>query len=87
MAGQHGGPAEGVQVLRGRRGLGGEHLSLDGSGAPPSGSSSRTVPPGDAVPSRCGAPVLSGDWAAAGGPGRGRPVSYTHLTLPTICSV
>eukprot|EP00969_Alexandrium_andersonii_P200361 8850433-Alexandrium_andersonii.AAC.1 len=32
---------------------------------------------------------LEGDagGAGAGGPGGPAPVSYTHLTLPTICSV
>ena len=32
----------------------------------------------------CGLILLRGAWTSGGGEG---PVSYTHLTLPTICSV
>eukprot|EP00969_Alexandrium_andersonii_P250498 11070788-Alexandrium_andersonii.AAC.1 len=39
-----------------------------------------------------GAPTVAGGWRANAGhargpPARSRAVSYTHLTLPTICSV
>ena len=30
---------------------------------------------------------VRGCWVAVAGPYTARPVSYTHLTLPTICSV
>eukprot|EP00969_Alexandrium_andersonii_P032377 1413644-Alexandrium_andersonii.AAC.1 len=33
------------------------------------------------------APGVLANWVLAGPRRRSRPVSYTHLTLPTICSV
>eukprot|EP00969_Alexandrium_andersonii_P006209 269482-Alexandrium_andersonii.AAC.1 len=38
-------------------------------------------------PARRGAPASSSQTPGRGGPRRRIPVSYTHLTLPTICSV
>eukprot|EP00969_Alexandrium_andersonii_P286637 12671150-Alexandrium_andersonii.AAC.1 len=55
--------------------------------------SPRARAPEAAAKSPLAAPVGPGNagrratWRGARWPARGTPVSYTHLTLPTICSV